>query len=74
MALGGFRGLLKVSRRGILVRVVAFMAALFLQSRDLANLKDVLNEMLTFALRGKGPRRDPGHFWRHGEGFVFGHG
>ena len=65
---------MEVSRRGILVRVVAFMAALFLQSRDLANLKDVRNEMLTFALRGKGPRRGPGHFWRHGEGFVFGHG
>ena len=64
---------MEVSRRGILVRVVAFMAALFFQSRDLANLKDVLNEMLTFELQGKGSRCVSAHFWMRGEGFVFGH-
>ena len=53
--------------------VVAFMAALFFQSRDLSNLKDVLNEMLTFELQGKGSRCVSEHFWMRGAGFVFGH-
>ena len=53
--------------------VVAFLAASFFQSRDPANLKDVLNEMLTFELQGKGSRCVSAHFWMRGEGFVFGH-
>ena len=62
-----------VSQRSILVLVVAFLVALLFQSRDLANLKDVLNEMLTFELQGKGSRCVSAHFWMRGEGFVFGH-
>ena len=53
--------------------VVAFLAASFFQSRDLANLKDVLNEMLTFALQGKGSSSVSEHFWMHRACFLFGH-
>ena len=62
-----------MARRGILVLVVAFLAASFFQSRDLANLKDVLNEMLTFEVPGKGSKCVSAHFWMRGDGFVVGH-
>ena len=55
------------------MRVVALMVAFFFQSRDFANLKDVLNEMLTFEHQRKDSRCVSAHFWMRGEGFVFGH-